>query len=571
VTVSAPSGPPRSAVRLGRRRREGRILPVVLLAAALVASSVWLLLQARGLYFYADDWDFLLHRGSVPGTPSDLLGPHNGHWSTGPVLAYLLLYSMFGLHTYWPWVVVVLLLHVVVCLVLYVVLRRCRVDPWVAVAVVLFLVGAGQSGALVQASAMNHFASVLAGLLAVEALLRHEGQPGIARAWAWLVVALACSSVGLTFTAAVVVFVLFQRGWRAAFKVALVPALVYVGWYVGWGRGGSQETAVSLADPSRMAHFVGSGLTAPLGGGSHVAGVVVGVLLGLVVLVTTVLRRGGTRALRALAFAGWVAAAVQLALIASTPRLDFGAHTAGEGRYGYATLVLVLPSAALALSLLPWARLPFLLRALVAVAVVTGLVAWALAGIPVARDYADALRQVTSHGPERIVALRAAHDAGERVLTPQPADPFDQLYDADLITDPRIATDLPDGTADPQSRVAAEAEFMTAVSTREQQLLYHTTVTGQGFSRDIRAEPGCGRYVAPAAGASVSLPSLTGVEFGFRGPATSVTTEILRNGLGGSRTWKVSHGTSYFVATSAELATFVVTFNRPGAYKICTA
>jgi hypothetical protein len=33
----------------------------------------------------------------------------------------------------------------------------------------------------------------------------------------------------------------------------------------------------------------------------------------------------------------------------------------------------------------------------------------------------------------------------------------------------------------------------------------------------------------------------------------------------------VTPGVSYFVATSAKLATFVVTFNRAGAYRICTA
>jgi hypothetical protein len=112
---------------------------------------------------------------------------------------------------------------------------------------------------------------------------------------------------------------------------------------------------------------------------------------------------------------------------------------------------------------------------------------------------------------------------------------------------------------------------MTAVSTAEQHLLFHTTVTGGGFVPDIKPTAGCGRYVAAAAGASLSMPSLTGVEFGFHGPATAVTTEILRNGLGGSRTHRVKPGTSYFVATSAKLATFVVTFNRAGHYRICTA
>jgi hypothetical protein len=573
VTVAAPAGSERPGLvaRLGRSHREGRLVPVVVLTAGLVAASVWLLLQARGLYFYSDDWDFLLHRGSIPRTPSDVLSPHNGHWSTGVILAYLLLFAMFGLHLYWPWVLVNLLLHLGVCFSLYVVLRRCQVSPWPAVAVVAFLVGSGQTGSLVQASAMNHFASVLAGLLALRALLRWEGQPGIARAWGWLVAALACSSVGVTLTLCAAAFALLTRGWRAAFRVAVVPALVYAGWYLVWGRSGNGDSALRSGDPRRVADFVGTGLTTPLSLGDHWVGVVVAVLLALLTIVANVLRRGGSRALRSLALAGWLAAAAQLVLIALTPRLDFGLQTAGEGRYGYVTLVLVLPSFALVLSLVARPAVPRVLRAVTALAVIALLVAWTAAGVPVARRYADGLRTVSTGGPDRIVALAAAVDAGERVLTPQPSDVYDQWFDAHLVTDPAIATDLPRGTVDPQDQVAVEAEFMTAVSTAEQHLLFHTTVTGDGFVPDIKPTAGCGRYVAAAAGASLSMPSLTGVEFGFHGPATAVTTEILRNGLGGSRTHRVKPGTSYFVATSAKLATFVVTFNRAGHYRICTA
>jgi hypothetical protein len=543
---------------------------VVVLAALLVAASVWLLMQARGLYFYSDDWDFLLHRGSIPRTPSDVLSPHNGHWSTGVILANLLLFAMFGLHTYWPWVVVILVLHVCICFALYVVLRRCQVAPWPAVAVVALLVGSGQAGALVQASAMNHFASVLAGLLALHALLRWDGQAGIARAWAWLVVALACSSVGVTVTLCAVVFALLTRGWRAAFRVAIVPALVYAGWYLIWGRSGNGDSAVRAGHSGRIADFVGTGLTTPLSLGSHWTGVVVAVLLALLTVVTNVLRRGGSRALRSLALAGWVAATAQLVLIALTPRLDFGLQTAGEGRYGYVTLVLVLPSFALALCLVARPGAPRVLKAVTALAMIALLVGWTTNGIPVARGYADGLRSVSTGGPARVAALAAAVDAGERVLTPQPSDVYDQWFDALLVTDPAIATDLPRRAPDPQAQVAAEAEFMTAVSTADQHLLYHSTVTGDGFVPGIDPTAGCGRYVAASSGASLSMPSLSGVEIGFRGPATRVTTQVLRNGLGGSRTHPAKPGVSYFVATSAKLATFVVTFNRPGTYRICT-
>ena len=111
---------------------------------------------------------------------------------------------------------------------------------------------------------------------------------------------------------------------------------------------------------------------------------------------------------------------------------------------------------------------------------------------------------------------------------------------------------------------------MTSVGTTDPHLLFHTRVTGTGLVPDIKQKAGCGRYVASAEGASLSVPSLSGAEIGFGGPATSVTTQVTRDGLAASRTWQVSRRVDYFVGTSAQLATLVVTFNRPGRYRICT-
>jgi hypothetical protein len=413
-------------------------------------------------------------------------------------------------------------------------------------------------------------ASILAGVLALHALLTWSRYAGIARAWVWLIVALACSNVGLTVTLCAVLFALLQRGWRAAIQVAVVPALAFAGWYVGWGRSAPDGSAVSVDHPGRIAGFVWSGLTTPLSFGHHWTGVVLAVLLALVSLVSNVWGRGGSGALRRLAVAGWLAATAQLVLIALTPRLGFGDQTAGEGRYGYVTLVLVLPSVALALGLVPRRATSGGLRAVVVVAVVALICAWTVSGIPDTRQYADAQRLVSRGGPARLVALSAAVDVGERVLTPGAADPFDSWFRADLATSPGIRPDLPQGTVDPQRRVEVEAEFMTAVSTSDQHLLFHTTVTGLGFTRGIKAGAGCGRYVARGRGASLVVPSLNGVEIGFRGPATSVTTQIIRDGLGGSRTWPVTPGVSYFVATSAQVATLVITLNHAGQYHVCT-
>ncbi|MCJ7438387.1 MAG: hypothetical protein MUP97_11590, partial [Acidimicrobiia bacterium] len=96
----------------------------------------------RHQWFNADEWGFLVDRGLFPkGDDLGLLAPHNEHWSTVPVLGYRLLFSIFGVRTYLPYVVVLLLVHLLVAHLLWRVLRRVGVEDWFAtVAIALFLV-----------------------------------------------------------------------------------------------------------------------------------------------------------------------------------------------------------------------------------------------------------------------------------------------------------------------------------------------------------------------------------------------------------------------------------------------
>ena len=43
----------------------------------------------------------------------DVFRPHNGHWTTLPILEYRLLYQLFGLHDFMPYRLVVLVLYLV--------------------------------------------------------------------------------------------------------------------------------------------------------------------------------------------------------------------------------------------------------------------------------------------------------------------------------------------------------------------------------------------------------------------------------------------------------------------------
>src|SRR5262249_9166068 len=69
------------------------------------------------------------------------LAPHalfraqsGSHWSTVPILAFRALYEVFGLHSYRPYQFFVIVLHLSVCVLLWVIMRRAGVQAWIATA-----------------------------------------------------------------------------------------------------------------------------------------------------------------------------------------------------------------------------------------------------------------------------------------------------------------------------------------------------------------------------------------------------------------------------------------------------
>ena len=85
------------------RRPRGRVLPrehrlhLAALAVGLLVAGGIMVAYARRLYFFGDDWDFLLTRGTVEGADLGLLEPHSEHWSTVPILLFRSLFAVFGL------------------------------------------------------------------------------------------------------------------------------------------------------------------------------------------------------------------------------------------------------------------------------------------------------------------------------------------------------------------------------------------------------------------------------------------------------------------------------------------
>jgi len=234
-----------------------------------VASIPLYLVFARGEWFFLDEWDFLADR--TAWNVGDLLRPHVNHWTTLPIVAWRILWSVFGLRTYVPYVLLSVLVHVVVAALARVVMRRAGVDPWIATAVagVVLVFGAGAQNVIY--AFQITFTGALAFGLTQLVLADHDG-PIDRRDWLGLLaglLGLMCSGVAIAMVAVVGLAALARRGWRvAAFHVAPL-AVAYLAWWAKYARSETDLTG----DIGSTFGFVRRGLTIAFGSLGQVVGV----------------------------------------------------------------------------------------------------------------------------------------------------------------------------------------------------------------------------------------------------------------------------------------------------------
>ncbi len=254
---------------------EPRTALIAFVAVEVVALPA-LLWFGRHSWFIGDEWDFLSER--TAGNLGDLLRPHVDHWVTLPMLVYRLLWWMFGLRTYTPYLLLLVLLHLTVAALLRVVMRRSGVGPWISTiaASLLVFLGAGAENILVafQMTLLAAFALGLTQLL----LADHDGAVD-RRDWLGLgagLAALMCSGVAIPLIVAVGFVTLAKRGWRIAALHTAPLAAAYALWWLlkPAGRSTSRGHASSAGDAVR---FVVIGFEAAFGRLGQVPGV--GVLL----------------------------------------------------------------------------------------------------------------------------------------------------------------------------------------------------------------------------------------------------------------------------------------------------
>lgn len=455
---------PREVRHDGRLAKAVRYLPLSVHLLSLVAGAVALSVLARGTWFFGDEWDFIAQR-SV--SFRSLFTPHNEHWSTLPILGYRALVNTVGLHSYWPFLAMLFVVHLALAHVLWRVCIASGASPWIAtatVAVFVFL-GAGYEN-LFWAFQVGFIGSVLFGWAAVLAALPGRAPYRLparryAGTWALCLASLMCSGIGVVMTGVLLVAVMLRRGPREALKTSAVPLPLFVLWYLTFGR-----FAHRLPGPrnwSLWPTYVSHGMLNVIGKAFATPQLELPVL-GIIVA-WAVAHIKSSRAEPAPAFAGLLGLPALFGLI-GIGRIPLGVSEAAAPRYVYLGAALCLPMVSLVLSARPQGRAG--LRRLAAGAALASL-AWIGYSNVTQLASGAAVRIALDAGPkariEGAIDLLRAH---RPILAAKPdPDRSPNLTIAELLTMLRRGV-LPTPPANSRrvDVLAAEAELQTVVLAR---------------------------------------------------------------------------------------------------------
>jgi hypothetical protein len=334
--LSAPGGNDASA----------RPALLVFAVAELVGAILYLVNGSKVWFFgvFGDEWDFLAGRRL---SLHDLLLPHGDHLVALPALVFRLLYGVFGLHSYLPYQLLSIGLHLVAAALLRLIMRRAGVRPWIATAAATLFVlfGAGSQDILI-AFQITFSGALVLGLVQL-LLADHDGPIGRRDALGLLAGfgALLCSDVAIVMIAVVGIACLLRRSWRAAALHTLPLAVVYAAWTRAYGR--SARTDFDVSEIARSVHTSLTRSFGALGQVPFVGWVLAIMLVAGLAIAWRDSRRSELRSRLSAVFALALGAPI-FALILGVTRFGLGAHFAASSRYLHIIAALVLPALAVA-------------------------------------------------------------------------------------------------------------------------------------------------------------------------------------------------------------------------------
>jgi hypothetical protein len=316
---------------------EGTRRPLVVFIG--LAAIAWPLLMVFALEttFRGDDWD--LFAGRSLSDPIGLMRPFNEQLVAVPAVIVRLMFIVVGMHSYLPYLGVLVLLHIVTAAAIWrIVTTLAGTGPGLAAAAVVLFLGTGYEN-LYQAFQIGMVLSSAAGLWAIK-ILWFDRRSGLAAIL--LLVSVASHSIGAVFVGVAVLLALAD--WRRSNAWLFVPIAALILWTLTFdltslaARGGSFSSSLVL-----LPSFVLIGFTAAVGSvfGSSVA---VGVLV-LAFLAVVAVRLGPRPANPAIALACIAGLLAEYALV-GVSRAELGIAAAVWSRYLYVGVLLVLMAVA---------------------------------------------------------------------------------------------------------------------------------------------------------------------------------------------------------------------------------
>jgi hypothetical protein len=530
-------------------------------AVSLVAALAVLTYYGARQWFFTDDWEFIVR--NLPG-PSrlGLFAPHNEHWSTIPLLVYRALFAVFALHTYLPYELFDICLHVVAAHLLWRLALRAGANPWMATALSATFLALGMGYEQILSAFQATFELSLCGGLAWLLLTDSPvpDRPRVLGGWVLGVAASMSSGIALPMIAVVALATAGRRGMKSAAVTVAVPVAVNIAWYVVIR---PQQTLPTTGHGLLLIPaFVARGLSATANGAVGVWWT--GTAL-LIVLLGWTLRRW--RAVAPIAWSG-VAGSFILFAVVGVGRVALGVDQATTSRYLYLAAALLMPAVALGLTAAARQRLAWQVAILLVVAVSTAHGAVVL--------YHQIRQQTAVRAADRDIVMAAATivSSGEPVVggLPDPVDgPDIDLTDLRTLVATGALTVTP--PREPLSLLTVESRIQVSMSATP-------VLTGAApVLRVLRgSEQGAGdcvRVVADASGSALvqlffSAPSSPSFIAGATGEAAIVLSTSDHPGLTAAPTTvSLDSGQREFLNVSAPHATPTLTL--PGGALLCGA
>ena len=339
----------------------------------LLAALAVLIVAGRGQHFFYDEWAFLGGKLDALPFPDRYLLPHNEHWTLLPLVTYRILRATVGVGSYWPYLGLLLMLHLGVTHILWRLMVVLGSRPIVATsgAAVFGVLGAAAED-LVWAFQIAFVGSTLLGTGAIYLAVTGTASWRKTAVLTCLTLAgLATSGVGVAYLI-VVPLAYAWRQRRHAFIVLCLPLLVYLTWYLTYGRSLTHPPRDWVTVPLLIAAFVAIGLATASTGyfGLGTSSALTALLLGVPIVAGLLLACRdwiGDKTLAGRTASAMCVGAAAFFGAAGLARGGLGLGMATSPRYAYVAIALLLPGLALVISR-GAARHPALIKAIVPVA-----------------------------------------------------------------------------------------------------------------------------------------------------------------------------------------------------------